>query len=61
MSKKSNYTGVQAYQRKDGKYGWRFVLNGDIRARGTDYYDTIEEAVACAIDVLTYTIDREHK
>lgn len=55
--KKKPHTGVQAYRRRDGKYGWRFYICGNLRARGTDPKDTIEQAVADAVEVLTYTID----
>lgn len=49
------YTGGQGYKRADGSYSWRFFVEGNQRAKGTDRFDTIKEAVADFIDIFTYT------
>ena len=51
------FTGAQAYRRKDGKYGWRMVINGDIRARGTNRHDTIKDAMSKKLGSIDFLSD----
>lgn len=43
---------LQLYKGKDGKYRWRFIINGNIKCVGTDPSETIEEAFNDAKEIL---------
>jgi hypothetical protein len=43
---------LQLYKSKNGKYKWRFIVDGDIKCIGTDWSDTIEEAFKDAKEIL---------
>jgi len=47
---------IEVYKAKDG-WRWRLIIDGNVRCVGTDPKLTKEEAIADAVDVLTYTID----
>lgn len=48
------YTGGQSYKRKDGKYSWKFFVDGDQRAKGTNQCKTLNEATWDFIDIFSY-------
>ncbi len=54
-TKPEPYTGGQAYQRKDGFYSWKFFVNGDQRAKGTNRYNSRDNAIKDFIEVFLYT------
>ncbi len=52
---------AQAYKREDGLYGWRFYIDGNIRAVGTDPKDTLEEAIEDFEEVIEYTKETDNE
>ncbi len=50
-------TFAQAYKRKDGFYSWRLFIDGDVRAKGTNRCDTLEQAIDDFEQVIGHTTE----
>lgn len=48
------YTGGQGYKRADGWWSWKFFINGNQRAKGTDRKSSIQDAINDFTEVFEY-------
>ena len=44
---------LQLYKGKNGKFKWRFIIDGNIKCIGTDWSDSMKEAYVDAKNILS--------